>query len=123
MNIDDNKIKGDSRLLEALRCELRFLEAGGYGNRSLHPPLFFRDSPTCLNYGDPRHSRPCSQCPLMELVPPEHQKDEIPCRQIRLNRQGDTIDSLYQIETQQGMEAALADWLEKTIRQLELAEK
>jgi hypothetical protein len=107
-------------LLEALKAELSFLENGGYRKDSWRPQFIFEDSPTCLNYKSPKHSKPCSACVLLQLVPPDRNEEEIPCRHIPLNKQGETIDSLYRTGTQEELEAAVAEWLRATIRALEL---
>ena len=113
-------------LLALLKFELAFLEDGGYG-RSVRTPwqatTIFRDSPSCLNFGDPQRPHPCDHCLLMEFVPPEHRSDNIPCHQILLNDKGDTIDSLYEESSPQRMELKLADWLRATIKKLEAGEK
>jgi hypothetical protein len=108
-------------LLEVLRLELEFLRSGGYRKLSSWRPQFiFEDSPTCLNYGRPEHTRPCSECVLMQLVPAEFRKDTVPCRHIPLNEHDQTIQSLYQHGTSEELEAALGEWLMNTIQRLEL---
>ena len=113
----------DSDLLAALRAELAFLEQGGYG-RSVRTPWkateLFRDSPTCLNFNDPERPHPCSECMLMQFVPKAQQDTDMPCHHIPLDVQGQTVDSMERWETQAEMEDALASWLKRTIRQIEL---
>ena len=60
-------------LLQALRMELAFLERGGYRTPSTRwrPQFIFEDSPICLNSGDPTRSKPCTDCTLMQFVPPD----------------------------------------------------
>ena len=110
-------------LLEVLKSELKFLESGGYrdpARAQWRPQFIFEDSPTtCLNYGDPERRRPCSDCPLIGLVPSDHRNEKIPCRYICLNEQGETIDSLYRTGTQEELETAVAKWLRATIHRLE----
>lgn len=108
-------------LVDVLRAELDFLERGGYRNPSWRPRFIFEDSPSCLNYNDPEHSRPCSECVLMKLVPAEARNDRFPCRHIPLNDQGETIDSLYRSATQEEIESAVAHWLREMIKKLESA--
>jgi hypothetical protein len=113
--------KDDRDLLEVLKLELEFLEKGGYrSSRTVWRPEFiFEDSPTCLNFGSPQRSRPCDECLLMQLVPPERRSERVPCRYIPLNAAGETVDSAYRTGTQLELEKALADWLRATIRRLE----
>ena len=108
-------------LLEVLRLELEFLKGGGYRKwSSWRPQIFFEDSPTCLNYGDPERKRPCSDCVLMSLVPAEFREGKPPCHHIPVNGQGDTIESLHQWSTSDEMETAVSEWLMNTIQKLEL---
>ena len=114
--------KNDRDLLDLLRFELKFLEDGGYG-RSPHTPwrrpLVFEDSLTCLNFGDPAHTHPCSECLLMEFVPAELKDQVSPCRLIALTPKGETADYFYRCGTQLELEEALAGWLRDQIGQLE----
>jgi len=109
-------------LLDLLKFELKFLEDGGYG-RSPHTSwrreLVFEDSPTCLNFGDPVRSHPCTECLLMRLVPSELRNQVSPCRLIPLTDKGETIDYFYRCGTQLELEEALASWLRKQIRCIE----
>jgi hypothetical protein len=108
-------------LLEVLRLELEFLKGGGYRKVSTWRPQFiFEDSPTCLNFGDPEREKPCSECVLMRLVPPEFRQATPPCHYIPLNEQNDTIQSLQQWSSPEEMEAAVSEWLMNTIQKLEL---
>lgn len=108
------------RLVEVLKAELEFLNRGGYRKASWRPQFIFEDSPSCLNYGR-EHKQPCSDCVLMQLVPPEKRKETIPCRYIVLNEQGDTVDFLYRSGTQEELESALRTWLTQEIAKLEKA--
>ena len=112
-------------ILEVLRFELKFLEDGGYG-RSPHAPwrapYIFEDSPSCLNFNDSARPHPCSECLLKQLVPPELREQDVPCRFIPLNDQGQTVDSLYRHGTQIEMEEALRDWLRREIVRLDTEE-
>jgi hypothetical protein len=108
-------------LLEVLRLELEFLKGGGYRKVSTWRPQFiFEDSPTCLNFWDPERKKPCSECVLMRLVPPEFHQGTPSCHYIPLNEQNDTIQSLQQWSSPQEMEAAVSEWLMNTIQKLEL---
>src|SRR5215469_15343668 len=102
-------------LLTVLKAELAFIERGGYHGASWRPNFIFEDSPSCINYGDVRRSKPCSECVLMQLVPPEKRNEQIPCRFIPLNALGSTVESLYRTSTQDELEAEVRNWLKTTI--------
>ena len=116
-------MQNDERdLLEVLKFELEFLKKGGYGRsprEAWRPMLIFEDSPTCMNYDSKQSPAPCSNCILMELVPPELRFGKIPCRQIPLNHAGETLDSLYRYGDQPEIEETLRNWLVANIAQLE----
>lgn len=61
--------KDDRDILEILEWELDFVAYGGYG-RSVRTPWkpasVFQDSLTCINFGDPNRTYPCSECLLMD---------------------------------------------------------
>jgi len=110
------------RLLQVLKGELEYLEAGGYRERaktSWHPQFIFEDSQTCLYSGVALQRRPCSACLLIELVPGNRKREKAPCRHIPLNEQGETLDSLYRTATEEEVEAAVAKWLKGEIAALE----
>jgi hypothetical protein len=114
--------KDDRDLLDILKFELEFLEAGGYGRSPRtpqKPTLIFEDSLTCLNYYHKENRQPCNDCLLMQFVPAARHAEEIPCRHIPLNETGKTIDSLYRAGTQIELEEAMRDWLHATIQRLE----
>jgi hypothetical protein len=119
-------MKDERKLLDVLRAELTFLESGGYSNRARFPwrPNFvFEDSPTCLKYGAKEQPRPCSDCLLMEFVPEDRKKLAYPCRRIPLTPNGETVANFYECGTEQELEAALKDWLQRKIAELEAGEK
>jgi hypothetical protein len=112
----------EHEILELLKCELKFLEDGGYGRSPRTPwrPTFvFEDSPTCPNLGDPARPHPCSECLLMKFVPDESQEETFPCRFIPLNEAGQTVDYFYRCGTQPEMEEALDGWLRRQITRIE----
>ena len=114
--------KDDRNLLEVLKFELRFLQKGGYGRLPRAPwraPLIFEDSPICMNYDAREDRAPCSECLLMQFVPPERQAEKIPCRHVPLDAAGQTLETLYACGTQLEIEEALETWLKATIHQLE----
>lgn len=108
-------------LVEVLKTEFEFLNRGGYRKSSWRPQFIFEDSPTCLNFGNSQRPKPCSECALMQFIPPERRKEKVPCRYIALNEQGDTVDSLYRSATQQELESAVRKWLMHEIQKLENA--
>jgi len=115
--------KDERNLLAVLKAELEFVQKGGYrytARSPWRPQFIFQDSPTCLNFDSTQPRRPCSECVLMELVPPDLRNGKIPCRHIPLNAKGETIDSLYRTGTQMELETALTKWLKSTIKKLEL---
>jgi hypothetical protein len=112
--------KAKRDLLEVLKLELEFVRNGGYRPASAwRSKLIFEDSPTCFNFGS-EHSRPCSECVMLQLVPEEHRGERVPCRYIPLNEHKETIQSLYATATHQELEAQLAEWLMNMIRRLEV---
>lgn len=112
----------DRDTLEVLKAELDFVEKGGYG-RSVKTPWqatsIFQDSPSCLNLGDLERTHPCSECLLIDFVPPESRAQDVPCHYIRLNAKGETIDELEWKENQRQTEETVKSWLRATIQQLE----
>lgn len=112
----------DRNILEILKGELDFIEKGGYG-RSVRTPWqaksAFQDSLTCINYADPNHTRPCSECRLIEFVDPSHQREEVPCHFIELNEAHETIDELEHEDDEAKLERELKNWLRARIQELE----
>jgi hypothetical protein len=109
-------------LLDVLKFELNYLEHGGY-TRSLRAPwralFIFEDSPACPNFESQEHRVPCNECALVQLVPFDARAQKIPCRQIPLTPEGETLESIYRTGTQQEIEAAVGAWLRATIQSLE----
>lgn len=115
--------KDERDLLDVLKFELSFLEKGGYGRaprEAWRPIYIFEDSPTCMNYDCKNDPAPCSDCVLMQLVPPKLRAGKTPCRQIQLNASGETLDSLYRYGDDHEIEETLRKWLRTTIAQLEV---
>jgi hypothetical protein len=109
---------GKSELLEKLKFELAFIEDGGYGRsvRTPHKPTSsFRDSLTCLNFGDPTRAHPCAECILMQYVPESRKSEDVPCHHIPLDRESRTVATLDANET----EGALKLWLHREVERLE----
>ena len=114
--------KDDRDLLDLLKFELRFLEDGGYGRSpkaARRASLIFEDSLTCMNFNSQDERQPCSACLLMHFVPPSRATEQIPCRHIPLNGQGQTLASLYESGDHGVIEEALGNWLRTTIGRLE----
>lgn len=106
-----------SELLRILKDELRFVDEGGYRQPGWKPPVVFEDSPTCIRRG----SGTCGDTKrqLLQLVPPEHHSDLVPCRHIVLDVLGETVDSLYKSGTTEELERVLRGWLRARINELE----
>ena len=113
----------DRDTIDVLMAELDFVEKGGYG-RSVktpwQPTSIFQDSPSCLNLGDPAKTHPCSECLLIDFVPPEARTEDVPCHHIPLNASGATIDGLEFEGNRPEMEEAVRSWLRETINKLEV---
>lgn len=114
--------KDKRNLLDVLKKELEFVEAGGYRNparAAWRPQFMFQDSPTCLNFESSDHPQPCNDCIVSQLLPVEAALRKTPCRYIPLNEQGDTLDLLYRTATEKETEVKFIDWLKTTITRLE----
>jgi len=114
--------KDERDLLDVLKFELQFLEKGGYGRSPREPwrPQFiFEDSPTCMNYDCKDCKDPCTECVLIHLVPPDQRGQEIPCRHIRLNETGETLDSLYRYADDRDIADTVRAYLRNTIERIE----
>ena len=113
-------------LLDMLRAELKFLEAGGYGQGLHHdwrPHFVFEDSPTCMNYRVAVQDRvPCTNCLLLALTPDHRRTSRAPCRHIPLNTSGETLDTLYRSADQWEIESVVGHWLRSEIARLEKQE-
>lgn len=115
-------LKNNQQLLEFLTSELKCIETGNYGYFQPQPwraRLAFEDSPCCPNYANRDGRVSCDQCTLIDFVPQDRRNEKAPCRFIPLNANGETIDSLYRCGTQQELETALAQWLRRSIHQIE----
>ena len=114
--------KDERDLWEVLKFELEFVQAGGYGRSPRtpwRPRYIFEDSLTCINYDSKDNPRPCTDCVLIHLVPPELRSAKLPCRHIPLNASGETLDSLYTYSDQREIEETVESWLRATIQRLE----
>jgi len=110
-------------IIDQLKLERDILKSGGYG-RSVRTPqkptTLFRDSVTCLNYGEAVKLHSCDQCLLWDWVPEDHQHDQLPCHFIPLNERGDSIASLEDAGDRDEAEKALLGWLDSVIGHLEI---
>src|SRR5437764_13490985 len=116
----------DGKFLKLLKEQLAFFENGGYGStfRSYwRPTLLIRDSSLCLNAEPEAKTRPCSECKLVLMAPPQKRTSLIPCHHIPLNEAGDTIASLYASGTQEKLDKTFREWLLAKIRELEEGRK
>ncbi|MGB7023696.1 MAG: hypothetical protein WBD73_07860 [Candidatus Acidiferrales bacterium] len=114
--------KDERDLLGVLKDELAFLEGGGYARSpgtAWRPIFIFEDSPSCMNHGHRNDPASCSDCVLMQFVPLELRSAPIPCRHIRLNAVGETLDSLYRYGDEHEIEETVVQWLQATISPLE----
>jgi len=109
-------------IIAQLKLERDILKNGGYG-RSVRTPwkptTLFRDSVTCLNFGESIRKHPCSECLLWEWVPAERRDEDIPCHHIPLTQSGESIETLETEGNREKAEEALLSWLNKTIQELE----
>lgn len=116
--------KDERDILELLKSELDFIEKGGYG-RSVRTPWkpssSFRDSLTCVNYALPLRAHPCSECHLIDFVPVDKRRVDLPCHAIPLNAAGDTVESFELGDNQAKLEEALKEWMRAKIREIETA--
>jgi hypothetical protein len=105
-------------VVEVLQQELDFMEKGGYG-RSVRTPWLpksiFQDSLSCLNYGYPYRAHPCSDCHLLDFVPPEDRSEMVPCHFIPLTDDGETIEELESEGSDSRMEKLVRNWLRAQI--------
>jgi hypothetical protein len=115
--------KDERDVLDLLKAELAFIEQGGYG-RSVRTPWLpksvFQDSLSCLNYGYPYRAHPCGDCNLIDFVAPELQTEDVPCHFIPLNERGETIEEFEQEDNQSKLEAAVKQWLQTKIKEIEV---
>lgn len=109
----------DAEILKIFESELKFLEDGGYRHpRPWRPSYVFEDSPTCINFSESLLRHPCSECSLIEFVPPQFRDQSAPCRFIPLNDAEQTVDDFYRCGTWVELEQALACWLRRQIQRI-----
>ena len=115
--------KEGQNILAILKSELEFIEKSGYGaperRADTRASTIFADSPTCLNYGYPYRTHPCSECPLMDFVPDDKRLSAMPCHHIPLDQSGRTVEEMEEAKKQMDMQEAVKTWLRETISRLE----
>jgi len=114
--------KDERDLLTLLHEELSFIESGGYGRPVRTPNLsksIFQDSLSCLNYGYPYRAHTCSECHLIDFVPPEHRSEMVPCHHIALDAAGDTVEDLEAVGNESKTERLVKQWLQARIKEIE----
>lgn len=114
--------KDERDLLEVLKFELHFIEWKGYRRTARTagaPPEVLQDSPSCINFGDPNRARPCDECQLLQLVPPESRSQNVPCHHIPLNEARETVASLAEQGGSRYVMEVVKSWLRSTIKRLE----
>lgn len=112
----------DRNTVQVLKDELNYVQKGGYGRSPREPwraHLVFEDSPTCMNYDSKDNPAPCTECVLMQFVPPEKRGEKIPCRHIPITPEGRTLFELYRGATDQVIEEVMTDWLKREIAKVE----
>lgn len=107
-------------VLQVLRYELNFIEQGGYRRnagtgRGILP---FRDTLSCLNYGEPHRPHACHECLLFDFVPEESRTEDVPCLFIPLEA-GRTANQILKTGDASELQAAMKTWLQTTIARLE----
>ena len=100
-------------LLVMLKLEEAVVVAVGYVRNQP-----FRDSITCVDFG--RESlQPCDGCWLMSFVPREYHQNALPCHQISLNQNGETVAGLASTGDRERLRQTILAWLRGTIAKLE----
>lgn len=116
----------DRNTLDVLKAELNYVQKGGYGRSPREPwraHLVFEDSPCCMNYDSKDNPTPCTDCLLMQFVPPDKSTEKVPCRHIAVTPDGTTLLELYRGGTDQVIEEAMTYWLQREITKLENEEQ
>jgi hypothetical protein len=116
----------DRNTLDVLKAELNYVQKGGYGRSPRKPwraHLVFEDSLCCMNYDSKDNPALCTECLLMQFVPPDKRSEKIPCRHIPVTADGTTLLELYRGGTDQVIEEAMTYWLQREITKLENEEQ
>jgi hypothetical protein len=111
--VSNHDIPSLTQILGMLKLVEMTAATAGY-RTSLQP---FRDSITCLNFG--RESlEPCDRCWLMKFVPPGYNQQVLPCHQIPLNVEGETVASLGRTGDRERLREAILGWLRSNITRM-----
>lgn len=108
-------------LLNMLKLEENTAATVGYGATARDPQRHlepFQDSITCLQFAH-ETLEPCDECWLMKFVPPDYDENTVPCHQIPLNEQGDTVMSLEAAGDQERLRKAILAWVRDSAAKLE----
>ncbi len=81
----------------------------------------FRDSITCLYFLQENPQGQCEQCWLASFVPAEYDPRALPCHQIPLNQQGETVLSLEARGDPERLKTEVLGWIRGEIAKLERA--
>jgi hypothetical protein len=110
------------QLLQTLRTELDFFDAGGYG-KSFRSNLASNSAaarlPACINFNSTGRQTSCRRCPLYSLVPLAERNAIVPCHHIPLDERGATIARLYRTGAQKDLDQHYRDWLVQLTRKPE----
>ena len=109
------------QLLDMLKLEesvvsAKGLRAGPHTGKPYFEP--FKESLTCLNFSH-ECPEPCDECWLMEFVPENYHDKALPCHQIPMDHEGETVVSLKSRGDIPRLEQTVLSWLRKKIAQLE----
>ena len=109
------------QLLDMLRLEesvvsAKGLRAGPHTGKPYFEP--FKESLTCLNFSH-ECPEPCDECWLMEFVPDDYHDKALPCHQIPMNHDGETVVSLKSRGDIASLEQTVLSWLRNKIAELE----
>lgn len=100
------------QVLGLLRLEIENIRRRGTG-------AYFRDSVVCLNAGKSIPTDPCTNCVLLNLVPPEARHQPLPCSYIPLDDAGQTLQILARNASREQCQKAILAWMERTADRLE----
>jgi hypothetical protein len=96
-------ISEKQKVLGLLRLEIEDLSRGGFGGF------------LCIS----RRSGSCGECTLLDFVPVECRKEDMPCLHIPLNERGETLHTIAQQRDRAYLEKQLVAWMKRTAKQLQ----
>lgn len=104
--------------VSALRDHLRILKNENRATETGDSfAVYFEGSALCCR--SPFFSCRSSRCVLMQFVPEEYRGEAVPCRYIRLNDEGETLQSFYEKAKAEQTAVAVRSWLASTIASLD----